>query len=90
MITLRIKSRYGDSKARGVTVNGYSETLDLQTMRRSVEIYEDGAKKMRSVRICNPPTGKWARESNWLVQVEPKGKWFEALFNGTRLSWVEN
>lgn len=89
MITIKVKSRYGDSKARGISVNGFSEMLDPQTLRRSVEIYEDAVKKMRGVRIGNPHISEQARRSDWLVQVEPKGKWFEALFNGTRLSWIE-
>lgn len=86
---MRVKSPYGDSRARGVTINGYSETLDLQTGRRSVEIYEDAVRKLAGVR-SNPHISPLARRSNWLVQVEPKGKWFAALFNGTRMSWVEN
>lgn len=88
MITIKVKSPYGESKARGVSIKGYSETLDLQTGRRSVEIYEDAVRKLVGVR--NPHISLLACKSNWLVQVEPKGKWFEALFNGTRLSWVEN
>lgn len=90
MITIKVKSPYGDSKARGVSIKGYSETLDRQTGRRSVEIYEDAVRKLVCVRIVNPHVSPLARKSDWLVQVEPKGKWFEALFNGTRMSWVEN
>lgn len=91
MLKVKVKSPYGSPRQRGVEVILYEDKFDPASGRWSGEIYDDSyVKKLRSIRITTPHIRQLARESNFLVQKEPDGRWFEALFNGTRMSWKEN
>lgn len=89
MLKVKVKSPYGSSRQRGVEVTLYEDKFDPSTGRYSGVMYADSdVKKLRSIRITNPHISSWARESNFLVQ--RNGKWLEAVFNGSYLSWKEN
>lgn len=78
---IKVKSPYMP-RQRGITVSVYDEHWDRKW--RSFEVDPDHV-----VRIRRLASGSWGRESNFLVQVEPRGQWFEAIFNGDRISWAQ-
>lgn len=88
MMRVRVKSPYSRPRQRGVEVALYDVACD--NGHWSGAVYDEKyVKKLRSIYITSPHGGRWARESNFLVQLYGGGAWFAAIFNGERLSWVD-
>lgn len=89
-VEVKVKSPYGSERQRGVKIKLIVDgKVDAAGYKYGIVYDGTMVDRMYAIKITDPSIEQCVRESNFLVQFEPKGKWYEAFFNGRRLSWKE-